>query len=127
MTIRWFAPSVITVEDSYTAARTDALPVTSHTCHFLTPETPSSTHYFFSAVRNYATEDSELSHTFGEMRKDIFQMEDIPMIASQQRHLGSADIADLNPILLSSDIGAIRARRILERLIAQGCRATAND
>src|SRR3546814_19245393 len=64
---------------------------------------PSLFRSFFSAVRNYATEYSELSHTFGVMRKDIFQIEYIPMIASQQRHLGSADISDLNPILRSEE------------------------
>jgi vanillate O-demethylase monooxygenase subunit len=48
-----------------------------------------------------------------------FEQEDLPMLEAQQRNLGDSDFWSLQPALLSLDAGAIRARRVMERLIAE--------
>jgi vanillate O-demethylase monooxygenase subunit len=47
-----------------------------------------------------------------------FDEEDAPMIEAVQSRMGTADLLDLNPVLLRTDAGAIRARRILHKRLA---------
>ncbi|MNG13287.1 hypothetical protein D3C84_969580 [compost metagenome] len=47
-----------------------------------------------------------------------FSTEDLPMLEAQQRMIGDADFWSLKPILLPGDAAAVRARRVLDKLIA---------
>jgi hypothetical protein len=47
-----------------------------------------------------------------------FADEDLPMLEAQQGMMGDASFWDLKPVLLVGDAGAIRARRVLDRMIA---------
>lgn len=47
-----------------------------------------------------------------------FRDEDLPMLEAQQRAIGAHEFWAMRPVLLSIDAGAIRARRIMEHLIA---------
>jgi vanillate O-demethylase monooxygenase subunit len=47
-----------------------------------------------------------------------FETEDLPMLEAQQKSMGDEEFWDLKPILLIGDAGAIRARRILDKMIA---------
>src|SRR3546814_10907941 len=52
----------------------------------------------------------------------LFRSEDKPMIALQQAQVGDRDIMSMRPVLLAGDAGdagAVRARRMLRKLIAQ--------
>jgi phenylpropionate dioxygenase-like ring-hydroxylating dioxygenase large terminal subunit len=84
--------------------------------HVVTPETDNSTHYFFGGAippeLAMAPDGKRLS------QKEIFEAEDEPMLAAVQRMMGGADLWSLDPVLLPSDAGAVRVRRVLEGLIA---------
>lgn len=48
-----------------------------------------------------------------------FTEEDLPMLEAQQLAMGDSDFWALKPVLLPGDAGAVRARRVLDGLIAQ--------
>jgi vanillate O-demethylase monooxygenase subunit len=89
--------------------------------HLLTPETATSTHYHFAAVRFNAPprsleEDLAIRETVSAGRKYAFEAQDAPVIEAQQRRMN--EIGDRRPTLLAVDAGAVRVQRILARLVA---------
>jgi vanillate O-demethylase monooxygenase subunit len=93
----------------------------SRSAHLLTPETAASTHYFFAFG---------LPKTLGPAARTLvdyalaglttpFRNEDLPMLEAQQAALGDGDFWERRPVLLPIDGGAIRARRIIERKLAE--------
>lgn len=85
--------------------------------HAVTPESATSTHYFFASTRNFQMDDTEMNALIGKTRKAIFEAEDAPMIAAQQANIGERSLWDLNPITFRSDDAGVRARRVIERRI----------
>jgi vanillate O-demethylase monooxygenase subunit len=49
----------------------------------------------------------------------VFASEDKPMVEGQQQLMGTTDLWSLRPLLLAGDAGAVRVRRMLERLIKE--------
>lgn len=41
------------------------------------------------------------------------------MLEAQQLAIGDRDFWSMNPVLLATDAGAVRARRVLDKLIAE--------
>jgi vanillate O-demethylase monooxygenase subunit len=84
--------------------------------HLLTPETPTSTHYFWAMNRNYRLEDAQMTefirtavaHTFDE-DKVVLELQMQAILKEQPAHLPS--------VALRADAAPIRARRLLARLI----------
>jgi vanillate O-demethylase monooxygenase subunit len=60
------------------------------------------------------------------MARHAFEMEDEPMIRACQEMMGTTDLFALKPILLKTDVAAVRARILLDKLIARE-RAAANE
>jgi phenylpropionate dioxygenase-like ring-hydroxylating dioxygenase large terminal subunit len=98
-------------------------------CHFFTPETETSTHYFYSIAypRSMGPEAAVLVEKGVAALATPFQLEDLPMLEAQQRVIGERDLMDLRPVLLESDGGSVRARRVLARLIKQEQEALRQD
>jgi phenylpropionate dioxygenase-like ring-hydroxylating dioxygenase large terminal subunit len=94
------------------------------TFHIMTPETGTSTRYFWAFSRNYRLHDEPLTVTMRAGIEFAFENEDKPMIAAQQTSMGNEAFWDLAPVLLSGDIGAVRARRVLAKLISAQQSAT---
>ena len=93
-----------------------------HAVHILTPETDQTTHYFFTAVRyNVKTTDEALNRDIqdkiGKMRRFAFEEQDAPVIEAQQRIIDAAQTA-VDPLTLAIDVGPVRYKKILQRLIA---------
>ena len=89
--------------------------------HMLTPETETSTHYHFAAVRfnppsRTLAEDMAIRETVSVGRKYAFEAQDAPVIEAQQRRMN--ELGGRRPALLAVDAGAIRVQRILATLIA---------
>jgi phenylpropionate dioxygenase-like ring-hydroxylating dioxygenase large terminal subunit len=84
--------------------------------HLLTPETETSTHYFFATRRNWLVEDADLNRMKLDGTMAAFTLEDKPIIEAQQAEMGTADLFSLKPVLLSGDPAAVRARRVLEKM-----------
>jgi phenylpropionate dioxygenase-like ring-hydroxylating dioxygenase large terminal subunit len=86
--------------------------------HIMTPETPTSTHYFYCNSRNYRTEDADYNALLALGLKGAFEGEDKPMIEGQQANIGNLDLMDCGPALLAIDNASTRARRMYRRLVA---------
>uniref|UniRef100_UPI001B7FC641 aromatic ring-hydroxylating dioxygenase subunit alpha n=1 Tax=Marinobacterium litorale TaxID=404770 RepID=UPI001B7FC641 len=87
--------------------------------HAMTPETDTTTHYFFASSRNYKMEDGDYNEAKMAGMLQAFLEEDKPVIEAQYREMGGDDFWALDPVLLSSDAGGLRVRRVLEKLIDQ--------
>ena len=118
--VHWQPPGLLTIDVAVApeGAAADQARV-ARSAHWLTPRTPTSAHYFFAFG---------LPRTLGALGEKLvrfaisglmlpFEREDLPMLAAQQEAMGSADFWSLNPALLPTDAGAVRARRIVERLV----------
>ena len=86
--------------------------------HIMTPESATTTHYFYCNSRNYKMDDAGYNAAMAAGLRHAFEHEDKPMIEGQQRRLGAAELFDLKPALLATDGGSTRARRIYDRLLA---------
>jgi len=117
--VHWHAPSnmLVTVGATQSADPKDVLQTWDY--HFMTPETESSTHYFFASRRtaNWIEEDAQYNQLKVTAMLQAFEREDGPLISAIQKEMGSSDFWSLNPVLLSSDPAPVRARRALEKLI----------
>ncbi len=85
--------------------------------HLLTPESETSTHYFWMVGRNRRSEDEELGAIIHAGVKQAFEREDEPMILQISANLAGRDFWDMRPAILTGDGAAVRARRTLARMI----------
>jgi phenylpropionate dioxygenase-like ring-hydroxylating dioxygenase large terminal subunit len=119
--ITWNAPSHVRLDAGVTRAgrpRDEGLSAIG--THLFTPETEPSTHYFYCHVRNFKVDDPATDESVRKWQLEAFHGEDAPMIEAQQHSLGEVtDLLSLKPILLASDAGAIRIRRVLAAKIAR--------
>lgn len=88
------------------------------TLHLLVPESEERTHYFYAMGRNVELENEGLSAMVGEMARRAFEDEDEPMIRACQDMMGTTDLFSLSPVMLKTDVAAVRGRMLLDRLIA---------
>lgn len=117
--VEWFAPGVMTLLSGLVPAGTPRDGAgTVKNVHIMTPESERRTHYFFGSTRDFAIDDVELNRRFGETRTHIFATEDGPMIEAQFERLEGQDFLAARPVLLNIDAGSARARRRLDRMIA---------
>ncbi|MCB5364858.1 aromatic ring-hydroxylating dioxygenase subunit alpha [Pusillimonas sp. CC-YST705] len=90
-----------------------------HAMHLLTPETESSTHYFWSFVRNCRLNDEQLTQIIVNASRHTFD-EDKVILEVQQKQAQALN-RPLPSVAIKLDEGPIRARRVLEqRLKAEG-------
>ncbi len=116
--VDWHAPALMVLSTASTSTGTQhSEQDVVLTMHNMVPETEHSTHYFFCSVRRFALDDEEFSAFLKASLLNAFVNEDKPMVEAQQERMGSNEFWSLNPILLKSDAGGIRARRKLEELI----------
>jgi phenylpropionate dioxygenase-like ring-hydroxylating dioxygenase large terminal subunit len=91
--------------------------VSSRSAHLFTPETNTTTHYFFDNSRDFMVGNKQADERMLAMLTTAFGEQDIPMIEAQQRVIGDADLMDLQPVLLANDRAAVMARRNLSKRI----------
>jgi phenylpropionate dioxygenase-like ring-hydroxylating dioxygenase large terminal subunit len=84
--------------------------------HLVTPETESTSHYFWAVARSFRTDDVALTEYIREQTSATFD-EDAELLAIQQRLHGN-NPKSFFPIALKVDAGPIQARRIVARLLA---------
>jgi phenylpropionate dioxygenase-like ring-hydroxylating dioxygenase large terminal subunit len=118
MEVQWDAPGLLLLAFGATnvgSPRENGAEVPN--VHFMTPETETSTHYFWASGRKFRTKDEEFSAALYQGLNSAFTQEDKPIIEAQQELMGAADFWSLRPVLLSSDSGGVQARRILAKMI----------
>jgi vanillate O-demethylase monooxygenase subunit len=122
--VTWRPPAVIeTCTGETYAGRPHEEGSQRRALHTMTPETETTTHYFFarrmdfyptgSAAAQFDIESTELF----DAERHFFNLEDRPIIESQQSRLGGSDFWSLGPKLLPTDRGAAAARRLLQQMI----------
>lgn len=89
--------------------------VTLHTAHFMTPETETSCHYFWSVGRNYRTDDAAVTEAMHAEFERIFS-EDIEIVEAQQKSLDLTN--GWQAIDVNADAPVLQARQLLNRFIA---------
>lgn len=119
--MRWNPPAVMLLDVGMTGVgEPHENGISIPTAHLITPETETTSHYFWSMARDFRCEDEAFSQHLLEIGIDIFTREDKPMIEAQQRNIGAtSDLLSLKPVLLTTDVPSVRARRIVLRLLEE--------
>ncbi|MGE0735876.1 MAG: Rieske 2Fe-2S domain-containing protein [Alphaproteobacteria bacterium] len=86
-----------------------------HAFNLVTPSARDTAYYFWTHVRNFSLGDADVSKTVRQQFITAFT-EDVMAIEGVQA--GFAKFPDKRPVNISADGGGIRARRILDDLIA---------
>ncbi len=116
---RWSPPSLVRLVISATPAGEPGPRLFEiNSAHLVTPETATTCHYFYVNSRDHRVGDPEVDQQIREWQRIGFGQQDKPMLEAQQRSIGEADVMSLRPVLLPTDAGAIRARRVLAAKIA---------
>jgi vanillate O-demethylase monooxygenase subunit len=125
--IRFEAPCTVTIDVGVAPAGSGARPadnspgdrsrgVNGYVLNTVTPETATRCHYFWAFARNYSLHEQRLTHQLREGVATIFR-EDESILEAQQRAI------DEHPgyrfYNLNIDAGAMWARRLIDRLVAQ--------
>lgn len=87
--------------------------------HLLTPETEDSTHYFWMVGRNRQQDNTELGQAIHDGIARAFTTEDEPMIVRVAENMAGRDFWSMRPAILPGDSAAIRARRLLAKMIRE--------
>ena len=118
--MRWVPPACLNILTALTevgGSFEDGLQMPSG--HFITPETETSSHYFWAISRNVQRDNAMLDEITAENTNSIFSGQDSPIIAAQQAAMGqNTDFLAENPVILKADAAGVAARRVLRRLIA---------
>ncbi|MES2264249.1 MAG: aromatic ring-hydroxylating dioxygenase subunit alpha [Pseudomonadota bacterium] len=118
--VHWSAPALMFLTTGVTAAGTSFEDgVSSANVHLMTPESETTTHYFFANTRSFLQDDADFNRMLDKILVGVFADEDKPMVEGQQKLMGGSDLWALKPVLLPGDVGAVRVRRVLERLIRE--------
>jgi phenylpropionate dioxygenase-like ring-hydroxylating dioxygenase large terminal subunit len=120
--MRWMAPSTLRLFTGI--CKIGAVPESGtgyNAIHMLTPQSERSTLYHFTAVRfGVMTTDEkvnrDLQERIAKMRRFAFAEQDAPMIEAQQRMIENA-MTPLNPVILAVDVGPVRYKRVLNKLL----------
>jgi phenylpropionate dioxygenase-like ring-hydroxylating dioxygenase large terminal subunit len=79
----------------------------------MSPESATSTHYFWGMARNFDTVDAGFTARFKHQQGGVF-LEDVEVLEAQQRSIVNNPSAKLRAF--SIDTGSVRARQIIDRL-----------
>lgn len=119
--IQYQEPSHFMIDVGCANARTGAKEgdrtqgVTMFSNHTLTPETATSTHYFWHHARNFRLDDPNLTKKLSKATRTAFG-EDVGIIEAQQDRMDRAR-PDKPTIDINADAGVMQARRLLDGLI----------
>lgn len=118
-TLRWEAPGnmLLTVRTS-PADAPDAAGILLENPHLLTPETATTTHYFWSLARDFQRDVPGYSESMQTAVATVFKDEDAWIMELAQENMGNeTDIIALRAAVLPSDKWAMKARLITRKLL----------
>lgn len=85
-----------------------------HSCQAITPETDTSTHYFFMQAHNFRRQDAVVTESIDQSQKRAF-IEDKQILEAQQRMINSSPESPM--VAMAADAGLMQYRRMLAELI----------
>jgi vanillate O-demethylase monooxygenase subunit len=112
------APGTVIIENGSMPAGTDiAHAKQRRILNFVTPETATTSHYFWGVARQWQLDDKELTET---IRKDVIHTfdQDKVLLEAQQHELDSDPSLQAFPVTIKLDAGPILGRRVLAARIA---------
>lgn len=116
--VRWRAPSIMHLDIAITPLDDpDSEGLLTDNAHIVTPETETSSHYYFWLTRRFNVDDEQINERRQAIMYNAFSTQDKPMLSAQQQAMGTDDLFSLKPVLLPGDAGAVRARRKLDQRI----------
>ena len=83
----------------------------------LTPKDAKTTYYFWGISQNYALDDESQDDAWRGSIYQAFECQDKPLLEAQAKMMRGKSLEELDPVLLSSDTGPVRCRRVLDKLI----------
>ncbi|MEU1597939.1 aromatic ring-hydroxylating dioxygenase subunit alpha [Streptomyces sp. NPDC005708] len=101
--------------------------VGSRSAHMFTPETETTTHYFYSNSRDYGLDSQETDDRIRATLERVFGTQDRPMIEAQHKMIGNVDLDSLHPVVLPSDRATVLVRRRLAQLIKRENASTGRE
>ncbi|MDB5688594.1 MAG: aromatic ring-hydroxylating dioxygenase subunit alpha [Sphingomonas bacterium] len=117
--MHWYAPSTLKLDVGVGSPGLDrANRLDQMQAHYVTPESETSTHYFWIYTMTKLGQSQEHLDGFLKVIRKAFEDEDKPMLELQQRAMKS-DFWTEQPMVLEEDAGAIRARRIIDKLVRE--------
>lgn len=118
--MRWDAPAHLLLDVGVTpAGGTRKEGVWVYGTDILTPKDEFNTYYFWAVTRAYKIDAPEADEFWRQSIKIAFEGQDEVVIEAQQRMIGRRRLEEMQPVLLSCDAAAQRARRVLGGLIAE--------
>lgn len=115
--VQWFAPTIVrTAIGVAPSGRPLSEGIYFDGYHILTPEEDRTTHYFWSASRNFALGEDRYDEALRDTVGKAFMGEDEPMIAACQRYMGTTDLFSLRPALLETDRPSVLVHRKMQQL-----------
>jgi vanillate O-demethylase monooxygenase subunit len=121
--VRWNAPACMLLDAGATPAGQPRPHDTGAPMfpHLFSPESESTTHYWYAVAlpRSVGEQGAQVVEHIVDGARQPFEEEDLPLLEAQQEAIGDSDFWSLKPVLLAGDAGAVRARRVLDKLIAQ--------
>jgi vanillate O-demethylase monooxygenase subunit len=119
--MRWEPPSCLLLEVGATApGHANADGVAAYVSHLLTPETATSTHYFWTFARDSHKGNQQFDTHLQASISQAFVNEDAPIIEWQERYEQLPESKAPARPFLRGDAGAARARRVVEKLATKG-------
>jgi vanillate O-demethylase monooxygenase subunit len=116
MEVSWWAPSCWSFHVIVSPhGEPDAKPAEIYNLHAAVPESSTSCHYFYRALRNYG--DASMNPAYAEAVNAVFA-QDKRIIEAQQAEIGPGDLFDATPTSFRGDRLQLEARKIIARLAA---------
>ncbi|MFM0043714.1 aromatic ring-hydroxylating dioxygenase subunit alpha [Paraburkholderia sediminicola] len=116
---RWDAPSLISQN---TGAALTGMPretgLETKNCHWVTPETGTSSHYFWVIARNFLLDNDALDNEIRVQSERLFVEQDQWLLEALQATVGDREFWSMKPMLLQGDAGTVTVRRAYDRLLA---------
>lgn len=109
-------PSFLVIENgSYPATGSRSEALERRVLNLITPETDTSSHYFWGIARAYQRDDGKLTAYIQEQIYHTFNQDKV-VLEAQQRNLG-AEASSPFPVALRTDAGPIQARKLVRQII----------
>jgi vanillate O-demethylase monooxygenase subunit len=113
----YMPPGIHMTNVGFYPANTSRAEALSHiVLHLLTPETETSTHYFWAHARNHFQANEEID-MFIQAGGALTLGEDKEMLEAQQRSLTAEPGTMVPKVGIGIDVAAVRARGLLQRMI----------
>jgi vanillate O-demethylase monooxygenase subunit len=124
------APSTAIIDFGSAAAGTGAPQgdrsncIQVYSCHFLTPETDTTTIDYWLHVRNFAAADDSVSERISDQFRIAFAEDKVILEAIQQRE---QQFPDRQPLRLACDAGPVRLRQVIAEMLERETKDKGNE